>query len=74
MLSAGTAGRAIAILKKTDRVDLLFTDVDLNDEIAAGIDLPVDAKQAHPNLRVLSTTGRAITDGMKARLVEGQLS
>ncbi len=71
VLSAGTAGGAIAILKKTDHVDLLFTDVDLRGEIAAGIDLAVDAKQAHANLRVLYTTGRAITDGMKARFVEG---
>ncbi len=71
MLSAGTAGGAIAILKKADHVDLLFTDVDLKGEIAAGIDLAVDAKQVHPNLKVLYTTGRAITDGMKARFVEG---
>ena len=71
VLSAGTAGGAIAILKKTDHVDLLFTDLDLKGEIAAGIDLAVDAKQVHPNLKVLYTTSRAITDGMKARFIEG---
>jgi len=71
LLSAGTPDGAIAILKKTPHVDLLFTDVDLKGEIAAGIDLAADAKHIHPNLKVLYTTGRALTDGMKARFVEG---
>jgi DNA-binding NtrC family response regulator len=74
VLSAGTADGAIAILKKTHHVDLLFTDVDLKGEIAAGIDLAADAKHIHPNLKVLYTTGRALTDGMKARFVEGSAS
>ena len=71
VLSAGSPGGAIAILKKTEHVDLLFTDVDLKGEISAGIDLAADAKHIHPNLKVLYTTGRALTDGMKARFVEG---
>jgi DNA-binding NtrC family response regulator len=74
VLSAGTPDGAIAILKKTQHVDLLFTDVDLKGEIAAGIDLAADAKHIHPNLKVLYTTGRALTDGMKARFVEGSAS
>jgi DNA-binding NtrC family response regulator len=73
VLSAGTPDGAIAILK-TQHVDLLFTDVDLKGEIAAGIDLAADAKHIHPNLKVLYTTGRALTDGMKARFVEGSAS
>jgi DNA-binding NtrC family response regulator len=71
VLSAGTPGGAIAILQRTEGVDLLFTDVDLKGEIAAGIDLAADAKHIHPNLKVLYTTSRAITDGMKARFIEG---
>jgi len=58
VLSAGTPDGAIAILKKTQHVDLLFTDVDLKGETAAGIDLAADAKHIHPNLKVLYTTGR----------------
>lgn len=69
--SAGTGRGAIAILKGQEDVDLLFTDIDLKGEIAAGIDLALDAKQLHPNLKVLYTTSRAVTDGMKARFVEG---
>jgi DNA-binding NtrC family response regulator len=71
VLSAGTPDGAIAILKKTGHVDLLFTDVDLKGEISAGIDLAADAKHIHHNLKVLYTTDRALTDGMKARFVEG---
>jgi len=71
LLSAGTPDGAIAILKKTEHVDLLFTDVDLKGEISAGIDLAADAKHIHHNLKVLYTTDRALTDGMKARFVEG---
>lgn len=71
VLSAGTEGGAIAILKRNADVDLLFTDIDLKGEIAAGIELAVEAKHLHPNLQVLYTTSRAVTDGMKARFVEG---
>ncbi len=71
VLSAGTAKGAIAILKRANDVDVLFTDIDLKGEIAADIDLALDAKQLHPELRVLYTTSRAVTDGMKARFVEG---
>jgi len=42
LLSAGTPDGAIAILKKTEHVDLLFTDVDLKGEISAGIDLATE--------------------------------
>ena len=54
VLSAGTPGGAIAILQRTE-----------------GVDLAADAKHIHPNLKVLYTTSRAQTDGMKARFIEG---
>ena len=71
VLSAGTEMGAIAILKGKADVDLLFTDIDLKGELAAGIELALEAKQLHPNLAVLYTMSRAVTDGMKARFVEG---
>jgi DNA-binding NtrC family response regulator len=70
-LSAGTPDGAMAILNKMADVDVLFTDLELKGEIAAGIKLAKEAKQLRPNLKVLYTTGRALTDGMKARFVEG---
>jgi len=69
VLSAGTPDGAMAILRRTAHVDLLFTDIDLKDVIASGIELAHDAVARFPNLKVLYTTGRDLTDGMKARFV-----
>ena len=46
VLSAGTAPGALALLDKTSRVDLLITDVDLKEEIAAGIEPSKRSKPA----------------------------
>jgi CheY-like chemotaxis protein len=70
VLSAGTAAGALALLNKAAKLDLLFTDVDLKDEIAAGIELARQAAARLPNLKVLYTTERSLTDGMKARFVQ----
>jgi DNA-binding NtrC family response regulator len=70
VLSAGTADGALALLDKASKLDLLFTDVDLKDEIAAGIELAREAAARRPNLKVLYTTERSLTDGMKARFVK----
>ena len=69
VLSAGTAAGALALLDKAAKGDLLFTDVDLKDEIAAGIELAREAATPQPDLKVLYTTDRSLTDGMKARFV-----
>ena len=71
VLSAGTPAGALAILHRSPAVDLLFTDLDLKSDIHAGIELAMAAVKLRPRLRVLYTTGRAITDGMKARFVPG---
>jgi hypothetical protein len=44
--------------------------VDLKGEIAAGTALARDAVNRSPNLKVLYTTKRNLTDGMKARFVK----
>ena len=71
VLSAGTPAGALAFLQQSPAVDLLFTDLDLKGDIHAGIELAKAAIKLCPQLRVLYTTGRAITDGMKARFVSG---
>ena len=43
VLSAGSPDGAIALLKRTPHVDVLFTDIDLKDKIATGIELAQDA-------------------------------
>ena len=71
VLSAGTPAGALALLHQLPAVDLLFTDLDLKGDTHAGIELAKAAVKLRPQLRVLYTTGRAITDGMKARFVPG---
>jgi CheY-like chemotaxis protein len=70
VLSAGTAPGALALLAKASELDLLFTNVDLKGEIAAGIELAQEAVKRSPNPKVLYTTERSLTDGMKARFVK----
>ena len=70
VLSAGSPGGAIALLKRTPHVDVLFTDIDLKDKIATGIELAQDAAVRWPHLKVIYTTGKDLNDGMRARFVE----
>jgi CheY-like chemotaxis protein len=70
VLSAGTPQGAIALLEQAPHVDVLFTDLDLKGDIHAGIELARQAVHRWPHLKVLYTTGRDLTDGMKARFVE----
>jgi DNA-binding NtrC family response regulator len=70
VLSAGTAAGALALLEKSPNVDVLFTNIDLKGKVAAGIELAQDALQRKSNLKVLYTTERDLTDGMKARFVK----
>ncbi len=70
VLSAGSPQGAIALLEKASHVDVLFTDIDLKGDIAAGINLARDALPRWPHLKVLYTSGRDLTDGMKAQFVE----
>jgi len=53
VLSAGTAPGALALLAKSPQLELLFTNVDLKGEIAAGIGLAHEAVNRRPNLKVL---------------------
>ncbi len=71
VLSAGTPDGALALLEKKPNVDLLFTDIDLKGDIRAGIDLAKKVAERWPHLKVLYTSGRALTDGMKASFVNG---
>jgi CheY-like chemotaxis protein len=70
VLSAGTPQGAMTLLEKVPQVDVLFTDIDLKGDVAAGINLARDALPRWPHLKVLYTSGRDLTDGMKARFVE----
>ncbi len=58
------------MLEASKEIDLLFTGIGLQGDIQAGLTLAQAATGRRPDLRVLYTTGLAVTDGMKARFVE----
>ena len=69
-LTAATVEQAIALLDGPEKIELLFTDVRLQDDLEGGLSLGQEAVKRLPGLPVLYTTGQGITDGMKAMFVE----
>ncbi len=69
-LSASAIAEASAILEGPDKIDVLFTDIGLRDDLQAGLELAKLAVERRPSLKVLYTTGQTVTDGMKALFVE----
>jgi len=69
-LSAGTPEQAIALLESDQKIELLFTDLGLHEDLQAGLTLAQEAVKRTPHLPVLYTTGQGITDGMRALFVE----
>ena len=69
-LSASSINEATAIIEGDDKIDVLFTDIGLKDELEGGLKLAVNAVERRPGLKVLYTSGQAITDGMRALFVE----
>jgi DNA-binding NtrC family response regulator len=70
-VSAATMEEALAVFDVVERIDVLFTDVVLKGDVHGGLQLAKKAVDRQPALRVLYTTGQAITDGMKAMMVQG---
>ena len=69
-VSAATAEEALAVFEVVDRIDVMFTDVILKGDLHAGLHMAKEAVGRRPDLKVLFTTGSAITDGLKAMMVE----
>ncbi len=70
VLSARTPKEALALLKANPLIGLLFTDIDLAGDREAGLNLARVAVERWPKLKVLYTSGRGVTDGMKVRFVK----
>ena len=70
-LSAGSIEQALALLSTPEPVDLLFIDLNLKGETEAGLSLAAKAVEMRPELKVLYTSGQAVTDGMAALFVKG---
>jgi DNA-binding NtrC family response regulator len=68
-LSASTVTGATTLLDGPDEIHLLFTDIGLQDDLEAGLQLAAGAIERRPSIRVLYATGQAVTDGMRAQFV-----
>ena len=68
--SASTVAEGLAILHRPDKIDVLFTDIGLRDDLQAGLELAKAAVEHRPGLKVLYATGQTVTDGMRALFVE----
>ena len=68
--SASTIAEASAILEQPNNIDVLLADIGLREDLQAGLELAKSAVSHRPGLKVLYTTGQAVTDGMRALFVE----
>jgi CheY-like chemotaxis protein len=71
VLTAARSQDASVVLNGDQPIDLLLTDIELEQNPDAGLELAQRALMIRPDIKVLYATGKAITDGMKARFVEG---
>ena len=71
VLSASDVSEALVLLKSTQRIDVLFTDIYLKTAVLGGCDLAREAVKLRPEIRVLYTTGNTITKQMKDLFVAG---
>ena len=62
-LSAATIEQAIALIEGEEPVDVLFVDLKIQDDLEGGLKLAKKAVEARPKLKVLYTSGQAVTDG-----------
>jgi DNA-binding NtrC family response regulator len=69
-LTAGTAEQALAVIQERPDVDLLFTDIGLQQDLEAGLKLAKGIGARRPGLPVLYTTGQGVTDGMRAMFAD----
>jgi len=69
-LTAGSVEEALALFKSEQPIDVLFTDISLGDQFDGGLQLAQQAAELRPGLPVLYTTGRGVTDGMRASFVD----
>ena len=69
-LSASDVDEALLLLRSPQKIDGLFTDIYLKTAVLGGCDLAREAKELRPELRVLYTTGNAVTEKMRGLFVE----
>jgi CheY-like chemotaxis protein len=71
ILSASDVDEALLLLRSSQQIDALFTDIYLKKAVLGGYELAHQAIKLRQDLRVLYTTGSTVNDKMKALFVDG---
>jgi CheY-like chemotaxis protein len=70
-LTAANPEEASALLAGDRVIALLLTDLEMDGDPLAGIELAKQATAEYPELRVLYTSAAGVTDGTRAMFVDG---
>ena len=70
-LIAGDVESALEILRSPAHIDVLFTDIYLNEHVHGGCDIATEGARLRPDLQVLYTTGHVLVPGVRSKFVEG---
>jgi CheY-like chemotaxis protein len=70
-VSATDVSEAMAILRSSHQMSVLFTDIYLKADVHGGCDIAREAMKLRPSLRVLYTTGNAASEKLKEQFVAG---
>jgi DNA-binding LytR/AlgR family response regulator len=61
----------IAVIEDAEqKIDLVFTDLGLRQELEAGLEIGQAVAKSRPGVPIVYTTGREVTDGMLKLFVE----
>ena len=69
-LPAGTIDEARALIERPHKIDLLFTDMGLGDDAEGGVKVSKAAREKLDGIPIVYTSGRGLTDGMRALMQE----
>jgi CheY-like chemotaxis protein len=69
--SASDADEAFTVLRSTEPINVLFTDIYLKRQVLGGLDVAREAVRRWPDVRVLYTTGNAASETLREQFVPG---
>jgi DNA-binding NtrC family response regulator len=70
VFTASTMDEALVTIRSKEKLDLLFSDIDLLGDAQGGVQLGKEFARSCPGSPVLYTTARGITPGLVAMFVE----
>jgi DNA-binding NtrC family response regulator len=72
-ISAGTSEEALALIEAVDGVDVLFAEIELEDDALGGVHLAQQAARRRPGMRVLYAGEHGISGRLKPLLGESSI-